>query len=101
MRFDELTRYFQQLEATRGRLKMYQLLGELFSKASADELAEIAYLCEARLGPPFAGVNIGMGERTVAATIQRVTQRLARGIRGSASCYLLYFDIGNYNASIL
>src|SRR5215475_2143830 len=69
MRFDDLTRYFERLEATRGRLKMYSLLGELFSRASADEIPEIAYLLEARLGPPFAAVNIGMGEKMVAAAI--------------------------------
>jgi DNA ligase 1 len=74
MRFDELTKYFERLEATSGRLKMYRLLGALFSQAGADEIAEIAYLLEARLGPPFAAVNIGMGERMVAAAISAATK---------------------------
>src|SRR5262245_29498305 len=74
MRFDELTKYFERLEATRGRLEMYRLLGELFSQAGADEIPQIAYLLEARLGPPFAAVNIGMGEKMVAAAIRAATK---------------------------
>src|SRR5262245_57080647 len=69
MRFDDLTKYFERLEAAQGRLEMYKLLGELFSRAGENEVVEIAYLLEARLGPPFAAVNVGMGERMVAAAI--------------------------------
>src|SRR5215475_13982583 len=80
MRFDELTKYFAMLEAASGRLKMYNLLGELFSQAGEDDVAEIAYLLEARLGPPFAAVNIGMGERMVASTVGAATKKSAREI---------------------
>ncbi len=80
MRIDELTKYFERLEATSGRLEMYRLLGELFSRAGANEIAEIAYLLEARLGPPFAGVNMGMGERLVAAAISAATREPERKI---------------------
>jgi DNA ligase 1 len=75
MRFDELTKYFERLEAASGRLMMYKLLGELFSRAGEDEVAEIAYLLEARLGPPFAAVNIGMGERMVAAAVAAASKK--------------------------
>jgi len=80
MRFDDLTKYFERLEAARGRLEMYKLLGELFSQAGKDEIAEIAYLLEARLGPPFAAVNIGMGERMVAAAISAATKESEREV---------------------
>jgi hypothetical protein len=40
MSFDELTAYFERLEAAAGRLGMYRLLGELFYKANPDEAAE-------------------------------------------------------------
>src|SRR5262245_50315562 len=75
MNFDELTKYFERLDGARGRLKMYNLLGELFSQAGENEIAEIAYLLEARLGPPFAAVNIGMGERMVAAAVAAATKK--------------------------
>lgn len=69
MRFDELTNFMEKLEAASGRATMYELLGALYKKAATAELAPIAYLMEAQLAPAFAGVQIGMGERTVAASI--------------------------------
>jgi DNA ligase 1 len=80
MYFDELTKYFEQLETAGGRLKMYSLLGELFSNAGEDEVAEIAYLLEARLGPPFAAVNIGMGERMVASAVSAAAKKSEREV---------------------
>jgi DNA ligase 1 len=80
MRFDDLTKYFERLEAAGGRLKMYNLLGELFSQAGEDEVAEIAYLLEASLGPPFAAVNIGMGERMVAAAVGAAAKESEREV---------------------
>lgn len=80
MNFDELTKYFDRLGAASGRLKMYNLLGELFSHADEDEVSEIAYLLEARLGPPFAAVNIGMGERMVAAAVAAATKEIERKV---------------------
>ncbi|HEY7180400.1 MAG TPA: DNA ligase, partial [Blastocatellia bacterium] len=80
MYFDELTKYFAMLEAASGRLKMYNLLGELFSNAGEDEVAEIAYLLEARLGPPFAAVNIGMGERMVASAVSAAAKKSEREV---------------------
>src|SRR5262245_65942354 len=80
MRFDELTKYFERFEAASGRLKMYSLLGELFSRAGGGEVDEIAYLLEARLGPPFAAVNIGMGERMVATAIGAATKEPERKV---------------------
>jgi DNA ligase 1 len=89
MHFDELTKYFEQLEAASGRLKLYKLLGELFSRAGEDEVAEIAYLLEARLGPPFAAVNIGMGERMVAAAVAAATKK------AEAAVTKLYKELGD------
>ena len=73
MRFDELTTYLEKLEEARGRAILYGLLGELFNKATPAEVAAIAYLMEAQLAPAFAGVQIGMGERLVAAAIAQAT----------------------------
>src|SRR5215475_6070320 len=89
MHFDELTKYFERLEAASGRLKIYKLLGELFSRAGEDEIAEIAYLLEARLGPPFAAVNIGMGERMVAAAVAAATKK------AEAAVTKLYKELGD------
>jgi DNA ligase 1 len=75
MRFDEMSTYFERLEATSGRLEMYRLLGELFHRVDPDEAAEVAYLSEARLLPAFENLEVGMGERMVAAAIAAATDK--------------------------
>lgn len=75
MRFQDFTKYLESLENTSGRIEMYRLLGELFQKADVEETRQIAYLCEGRLLPAFAGVETGMGERTIAAALVSATRR--------------------------
>jgi DNA ligase-1 len=75
MRFQDFTTYLQALENTSGRIEMYGLLGELFQKADVEETRQLAYLCEGRLLPAFAGVETGMGERAIAAAIASATKR--------------------------
>jgi DNA ligase-1 len=75
MKFSDLARYFQALEETSSRTRMYQSLGELFGQAAAEEVAPIAYLCEGRLLPAFDGVETGMGERTVTIALAAATTR--------------------------
>jgi len=69
MRFSEFTRFLESLEKTSSRLQMYALLGAVFDKAKAEEVAPIAYLCEGRLLPAFEGVETGIGERTAALSL--------------------------------
>src|SRR5881397_317221 len=69
MRFSQLAEAFKRLEATTSRATMYETLGELFDSATAEEVRPLAYLCEARLLPPFEGLETGVGERTAAAAI--------------------------------
>jgi DNA ligase-1 len=75
MRFQDFTKYLEALENTSGRIEMYGLLGELFQKADVEETRQFAYLCEGRLLPAFAGVETGMGERTIAAAIAFAAKR--------------------------
>jgi DNA ligase 1 len=75
MRFQDFAKYLETLEHTSGRTEMYRLLGELFGKADAEETRQIAYLCEGRLLPAFEGVETGMGERSIAASIASATNR--------------------------
>jgi DNA ligase 1 len=75
MHFEELTNAFERLETAAGRLAMYRVLEELFARADAREIAAVAYLCTGRLLPAFTGVELGMGERLVAAAIAFATGR--------------------------
>jgi DNA ligase-1 len=80
MLFDTLAAYFERIESTSERLALYKMIAELLDQASAPELGKIAYLCEARLAPAFAGIEMGMGERLVAEAVAIATNRTSRQI---------------------
>lgn len=69
MRLSELADAFERLESTSSRTRMYEILGELLTRAGDDELRPLAYLLEAQLLPPFEGLETGMGDKSVAASI--------------------------------
>lgn len=72
MRFRDLAEGFSRLEATAGRLGAARTLASLFAKARPAELQPIVYLLEGRLRPPYEGVEIGVGERTLARVLSLV-----------------------------
>lgn len=85
MRFSEFARSLEALENTSSRLEMYELLGALFDKADADEIAPIAYLTEGRLLPAFEGVETGMGERTAAISLATATKCSVEDVTAASS----------------
>jgi DNA ligase-1 len=68
---------------------MYQVLSELFGQAQPDETRALAYLCEARLAPAFAGIETGMGEKTVATAIAAATDKTPQQV------HTLYQKLGD------
>ena len=48
MKFKELAGYFGELEKTSSRLKITEILAELFSKVDALEIDKICYLSQGR-----------------------------------------------------
>jgi len=75
MLFHELARYFESLENSPGRSKTYAVLGDVFKRASTSEISAIAYLCEGRVVPAFAGLEIGMGEQMLVRAIAAASSR--------------------------
>jgi len=75
MRFIELAGYFERLEKTSKRLEMFDILAELFQKASALEIDKIIYLVQGELLPPFHGLMIGMSEKYLLRAIARSANR--------------------------
>ena len=69
MQLDDLGTRFEQLEHTRSRIKMYEILGMLVKETRPAEMAIVAYLCEGRLLPAYTGLEIGVGERLVVSAI--------------------------------
>ncbi len=73
MKFKELSEYFEKLESTTKRLKMFEILSELFKKVDPKEIDKVVYFCQERLLPPFYGIEIGMAEKMVIKGISRAT----------------------------
>ncbi len=71
MTFQALTAYFDQLEETSSRLKLIDILCELFAAAPADQVAQICYLLQGRIAPFYQPIELGMAEKNVAASIAR------------------------------
>lgn len=70
MTFYKLSRYLEKMEETSSRLSLIDLLSDLFKETkSSSELMEICYLIQGRIAPFFAPIEMGMAEKTVAASI--------------------------------
>jgi len=70
MKFSEIAKYMERLEATSGRIEMIHILTELFRKASSpDEAAIIAYVILGELHPPYTGLELGMSEKLIIRSI--------------------------------
>jgi DNA ligase-1 len=69
MLFLDLARYFEKLDQTSSRNEMVKILAELFSKLTAEEIEKVIYLSQGRVTPSFVPLEIGMGEKMVAAAI--------------------------------
>ncbi len=69
MTFSELAGYLDRMESTTKRNELVSTLAEIYEKSSADEIQPITYLIQGRLVPFFEPVEIGLGERLVAASI--------------------------------
>jgi DNA ligase-1 len=74
MKFAVVAEYFEQLERTSKRKELVSILAGLFSKASAEEAGQLAYLCQGRVAPFFEPVELGMGEKLVAEAIGRAAE---------------------------
>ncbi|MBI2593608.1 DNA ligase, partial [Candidatus Daviesbacteria bacterium] len=71
MTFKKLAEYFEKLEETSSRLALIDILSDLFSEASSEDVPMISYLLQGRVAPFYEPVEIGMAEKTVAASIAR------------------------------
>jgi DNA ligase-1 len=65
MLFSELAEYYDKLESVSSRLKMVDILSELFKKMKPDELEKSVYITQGILLPPFEGLELGVAEMIV------------------------------------
>ncbi|MCL4365854.1 ATP-dependent DNA ligase, partial [Patescibacteria group bacterium] len=71
MLFSKLAEYFEKLEQTSSRLALIDILSDLFSEVEFSEIGHVAYLIQGRVAPFFEPLEIGMSDKTVAASIAR------------------------------
>lgn len=98
MLFRELTGFFERLESSSGRLRMYSVIADLFRHASASEIAIIPYLCEGELLPPWAGLEVGIGEQMA---IQAISAAAGHSLAQVRLRYRKAGDLGTVAAQIL
>jgi DNA ligase-1 len=68
MRYARLAQVFRRLEGLTGRLTVTSALAELLRRIPAD-LPKVIYLCQGRLGPQFAEIQMGMAETSAAGAV--------------------------------
>ncbi len=73
MKFKILAEYFDKIESASSRLKMTDLLAELFNESNKDEIDKIIYLCQGSIAPRFKGIDLGVGEKFVIKAIALAT----------------------------
>ncbi|EKD85515.1 MAG: hypothetical protein ACD_38C00007G0001 [uncultured bacterium] len=71
MLFSKLAEYFEKLEATSSRLLLIDILTELFREIKTEEIGKVSYLIQGRVAPFYEPLEMGMAEKTVAASIAK------------------------------
>ncbi len=65
MLFRELAECYDKLEVVSSRLKMVEILSELFNKLDSEEIAATVYFTQGILLPPFEGLEMGVADKLV------------------------------------
>lgn len=82
MTFKKLSEYFKLLEQNTSRLKITEILADLFKKCSDEEIDKICYLSLGRLVPAYEGLEFQMAgklmERAVAKAVGIDVGKVAR-----------------------
>jgi len=69
MKFSQLAQYFSQIERTTSRLKITEILAELFKKLDAQEAQKTAYLIQGRVAPLYEKIEFGMAEKMIVKAV--------------------------------
>jgi len=91
MTFRQLSEYLFLLEQTSSRLKITEILAELFVKAQEDEMDRICYLSLGRLLPAYEGLEFQMAEKMM---IRAITKAVGTSIEETTKEYKKVGDLG-------
>jgi DNA ligase-1 len=98
MRYRVVADAYETLERAKGRIAMIAALADLFRRTPAPLLQDVTYLCQGKIAPDFAAVEIGLAEKLAARSVATATgaaeERVAISLRrtgdlGTAAEHLL------------
>ena len=69
MRYEVLAEAYRDLERASARLVMIDRIAELLAQTPAELLPAVVLLCQGKIAPDFAGVDIGLAERLAARAV--------------------------------
>lgn len=69
MKFRELSLFLDRLEKNSSRIKITEILAELFKKSSSDEIDKVCYLVLGLLKPKYEGVVFNLAEKLVIESV--------------------------------
>lgn len=61
--FKDLAEYYDKLERVSSRLEMIKILGEMLKELDKNEIADVIYMTQGVLAPPFESVEFGIAEK--------------------------------------
>jgi DNA ligase-1 len=65
MDYKEIADFYERIEGTSKRLEMTEHLSELLRNVDEDSINKLVYLTQAKLGPDFLGIELGLAEKLV------------------------------------
>lgn len=92
MEFCTFASYLGKLETTSSRLKMTEILADLFSYAKAEEIDKICYLALGQLAPKYKGIEFNMAEKMMIRSLALAVNKNAAEV---ALLYKKSGDLGN------
>ncbi|MFI5895925.1 ATP-dependent DNA ligase [Actinoplanes sp. NPDC051513] len=69
MRYETLAEAYRDLEKATGRLAMIDRIAGLIAQTPVELLPAVVLLCQGKIAPDFAGVDIGLAERLAARAV--------------------------------
>ena len=84
MRYEIVAEAYRDLEAASARLELIDRLASLFRETPDELLPRVALLCEGKIAPDFAGVEIGLAEKLAARSVAMAAGSTAEEVLSSA-----------------
>lgn len=72
MTFHQFSTYLDRIEKLSSRLEMTDVLADLFSKSSIEEVSAMCYLMTGRVAPLFISAEFNVAEKTIVAVLEGV-----------------------------